>query len=223
MKIEDYGFIGDTSTAALVSRDGSIDWFCTPRFDSPACFAALLGDAENGCWRIAAANRASVQRRYRDGTLILETEHRNNEGAARVIDFMPSRNSHPSIIRMVEGISGKIAMRMELIIRFDYGSMVPWVRRKDGALEAIAGPDALVLRTPVETRGENLTTISEFTVSEGETIPFVLTWHPSYKRSCLPHWIRRHRSRQPSNFGGGGRNVATAKWPTSGRMPSHDP
>ncbi len=181
MKIEDYGFIGDTCTAALVSRNGSIDWFCAPRFDSPACFAAMLGEAENGCWRLAPANAATLERRYRDGTLILETEHRNSEGCARVIDFMPTRDTHPSIIRMVEGVAGKIAMRMELIIRFDYGSMVPWVRRRDGALEAIAGPDALVLRTPVQTRGENFTTIAEFTVSEGELIPFVLTWHPSFE------------------------------------------
>jgi GH15 family glucan-1,4-alpha-glucosidase len=182
MKIEDYGFLSDTQTAALVGRDGSLDWLCFPRFDSGACFAALLGDRKNGRWLFAPTEKITgTRRRYSDGTLILETEIETENGAVRLIDFMPPRGENPDIIRIIEGVRGEVALKMELIIRFDYGRIVPWVRQRDGALEAIAGPDALVLRTPIETRGEDLTTVAEFTVSEGDRIPFVLTWYASHK------------------------------------------
>ena len=182
-KIEDYAFLSDTQTGALVSRDGCVDWLCFPRFDSPACFASLLGEKENGHWRFFPDEEVTaVRRRYRGETLILETEIETQNGAVRLIDFMPPRGENPDIIRIVEGLRGKVSMQMELIIRFDYGHIVPWVRRRkrfDG-LEAIAGPDALILRTPVETRGKDLTTVAEFTVAKGDRIPFVLTWFASH-------------------------------------------
>ena len=181
-KIEDYGFLSDTQTAALVSRDGCIDWLCFPRFDSAACFASLLGNAENGRWHFKPTSElTATRRRYRGDTLILETELETAEGVVRLIDFMPPRGYAPDIIRIVEGVRGTVTLRMELIIRFDYGSLVPWVRKRDGALEAIAGPDAIVLRTPVSTHGENLTTVAEFAVKAGERVPFVLTWFPSHE------------------------------------------
>jgi GH15 family glucan-1,4-alpha-glucosidase len=181
MKIEDYGFIGDTQTAALVGRNGSIDWLCFPRFDSAACFAALLGTRENGRWQIApAAGVVATTRRYRDDSLIIETDFCTDTGSVRVIDFMPPRGTEPDVVRIVEGLEGEVCMRMELFIRFDYGSIVPWVRKRNGCLEAIAGPDALVLRTPVAHRGENLHTVADFTVKAGERVPFVLTWFPSH-------------------------------------------
>jgi GH15 family glucan-1,4-alpha-glucosidase len=182
MKIEDYAVIGDTETTALVGRDGSIDWLCLPRFDSAACFAALLGTADHGRWRLAPADPepARTTRRYRPGTLVLETELTTRDGVVRLIDCMPVRGEHPDIVRIVEGVSGRIPMRMDLVIRFDYGRAVPWVRRTAGGLQAIAGPDALELRTPVATRGEGLTTVAEFTVGPGDRVPFVLTWHPSH-------------------------------------------
>ncbi|HEX4640294.1 MAG TPA: glycoside hydrolase family 15 protein [Chthoniobacterales bacterium] len=183
MKIEDYAFLSDTQTAALVGRNGSIDWLCFPRFDSGACFAALLGDRENGRWIFIPTEEITVtRRRYSDGTLILETEIETKSGAIRLIDFMPPRGENPDIVRIVEGVRGEVALKMELIIRFDYGRVVPWVRKHDGGLEAIAGPDALILRTPIETRGEDLTTVAEFTVREGDRIPFVLTWFASHKK-----------------------------------------
>jgi GH15 family glucan-1,4-alpha-glucosidase len=182
-KIEDYAFLSDTQTAALVGRDGSIDWLCFPRFDSGACFAALLGDRKNGRWIfIPTEEITATRRRYSDGTLILETEIETKSGAIRLIDFMPPRGENPDIVRVVEGVRGKVALKMELIIRFDYGRIVPWVRKHDGGLEAIAGPDALILRTPIETRGEDLTTVAEFTVAKGDRIPFVLTWYASHKK-----------------------------------------
>jgi GH15 family glucan-1,4-alpha-glucosidase len=187
MKIEDYAFLSDTQTAALVGRDGSVDWLCFPRFDSGACFAALLGDRKNGHWAFTPKEKiTATRRRYSDGTLILETEIETASGAIRLIDFMPPRGENPDIIRIVEGIRGEVEMAMELVIRFDYGRIVPWVRKRDGALEAIAGPDGLVLRTPVKTRGEDLTTVAEFTVREGERIPFVLTWFASHKEQPRP-------------------------------------
>ena len=156
-KIEDYGFLSDTQTGALVSRDGCVDWLCFPRFDSPACFASLLGEKENGHWRFFPDEEVTAVRRcYRGETLILETELETKNGAVRLIDFMPPRGENPDIIRIIEGLRGKVSMQMELIIRFDYGHIVPWVRlrkRSDG-LEAVAGPDALILRTPVETSRE---------------------------------------------------------------------
>ncbi|HZC29225.1 MAG TPA: glycoside hydrolase family 15 protein, partial [Gaiellaceae bacterium] len=182
MRIEDYALIGDLQAAALVSRLGSIDWLCFPRFDSGACFAALLGHAENGRWAIEPnAPAQSVTRRYRGQTLILETEWTTSTGAARVIDFMPPRGTAPDVVRIVEGIRGRVEMRTELVIRFDYGSIVPWVRRADGqARIAIGGPDALVLRTPATIRGEDMWTIGEFVVEARERVPFTLTWFASH-------------------------------------------
>jgi len=181
MKIEDYAFLSDTQTGALVSRDGCVDWLCFPRFDSGACFAALLGDGKNGRWRFfPAGDVTATRRRYRGDTLILETEIETAEGAVRLIDFMPPRGKNPDIVRIIEGLRGKVRMKMELIIRFDYGHIIPWVRKKHGGLEAIAGPDALILRTPIETRGEDLTTVAEFDVAQGDRVPFVLTWFASH-------------------------------------------
>jgi GH15 family glucan-1,4-alpha-glucosidase len=182
MLIEDYALLGDLQTAALVGRDGSIDWACFPRFDSGACFAALLGGREHGRWLVAPESEVTrSMRRYRDDTLILESVLHTGTGSVRLIDFMPPRGNTPDIVRIVEGLSGTVAMRSELIIRFDFGKIVPWVRRVDHARVAVAGPDALCFRTPVEVRGENMTTVSEFTVHEGERIPFVLTWYPSHE------------------------------------------
>ncbi len=181
-RIEDYGLIGDCGTAALVSRDGSIDWLCWPRFDSAACFAALLGDAENGRWRIAPADDdPRITRRYRPNTLILETSFVTADGEVVLIDFMPLRERASQLVRLVVGKRGTVSMRTELIIRFDYGASVPWVKRTDGGdLLAISGPDMLVLRTPTELRGEGLTTVGDFAVSAGQTIPFVLAHAPSH-------------------------------------------
>jgi GH15 family glucan-1,4-alpha-glucosidase len=179
-RIEDYALIGDCQTAALVGLNGSIDWLCLPRFDSAACFAALLGTRDNGRWLIAPRVEViAVRRKYRDDTLVLETEFETADGVAAVIDFMPSRDQDPNLVRIVEGRKGKVRMRSELIIRFDYGSIVPWVRRNDCGISAIAGPDAVTLLTPVPLRGENLSTISEFTVEAGEHVPFSMSWHPS--------------------------------------------
>jgi GH15 family glucan-1,4-alpha-glucosidase len=179
-RIEDYGLIGDLQTAALVGRDGSIDWACFPRFDSAACFAALLGTSEHGRWIVAPRGDAwGTGRRYRARTLILETEWETEEGAVRVIDFMPPRDKAPDIVRIVEGVRGSVEMSSELVVRFDYGSIVPWVRRIEGWHIAVAGPDALCFRTPVHNRGENMRTIGDFTVEDGQRVPFVLTWYPS--------------------------------------------
>jgi GH15 family glucan-1,4-alpha-glucosidase len=181
-RIEDYALLGDCETAALVSRDGSVDWLCWPRFDSGACFAALLGAPEHGRWRIAPADAsARIRRRYRENTLILETEFDAADGAVTLIDFMPLRGFNSDLVRMVIGRRGRVTMNMELIIRFDYGSTVPWVTRlNDGSLRAIAGPDMLTLRTDVPLRGEGLTTVGEFAVGAGETATFVLTYAPSH-------------------------------------------
>jgi GH15 family glucan-1,4-alpha-glucosidase len=180
-RIEDYALIGDCETAALVARDGSIDWMCVPRFDSPACFAALLGTPENGRWLLAPSGGVrEVRRRYRTGTLVLETDYDTGDGAVTIVDCMPIRDARVDVVRVVMGRRGRVPIRTELIIRFDYGSTVPFVRRLDGGLAAIAGPDALVLRTPVEVRGEDFKSVAEFAVSEGECTPFVLTWYPSH-------------------------------------------
>src|SRR5436190_5023675 len=180
-RIEDYGLIGDLQTAALVGRDGSIDWACFPRFDSGACFAALLGTTDQGRWLIAPRGDAwSVDRRYREGTLILETDWETDAGRVRVIDFMPPRGKAPDIVRIVEGLEGEVEMDAELVIRFDYGSTLPWVRRIDGGTRvAIAGPDALCFRSDAEHRGENMRTLGEFTVRQGDRVAFTLTWYPS--------------------------------------------
>jgi GH15 family glucan-1,4-alpha-glucosidase len=181
-RIEDYGLIGDCETAALVGRDGSIDWLCWPAFDSEACFAALLGTRENGRWLLAPADDIThTSRRYWDNTLIMETRFETANGIVTVIDFMPPRGNASDIVRLVRGISGKVKLRMELVIRFGFGADIPWVKRtEDGALLAICGPDMTVLRTPVETRGKDMTTVAEFEVGEGEAIPFVLTYGPSH-------------------------------------------
>jgi GH15 family glucan-1,4-alpha-glucosidase len=182
-RIEDYALIGDLQTAALVSRAGSIDWCCFPRFDSGACFAALLGGPENGRWLLApTAPVVQTSRRYRNDTLILESVFVTADGAVRAIDFMPPRGQAPDIVRILEGLHGRVPMRSELAIRFDYGRVVPWVRRLDGDVRvAVAGPDALSFRAPVEAHGEGMTTVSEFAVEAGERIPFVLTWFPSHE------------------------------------------
>jgi GH15 family glucan-1,4-alpha-glucosidase len=180
--IEDYALLSDLQTAALVCRDGSIDWACFPRFDSAACFAALLGEREHGRWLLAPqAEIRRCTRRYRSDTLILESVVETAEGAIRIIDFMPPRGRAPDIVRIVEGLRDTVAMRSELVIRFDFGNVVPWVRRVEDCLVAVAGPDALAFRTPVEHRGEDLTTVAEFELREGERIPFVLTWYPSHE------------------------------------------
>jgi GH15 family glucan-1,4-alpha-glucosidase len=187
-RIEDYALIGDLQTAALVSRDGSVDWCCFPRFDSGACFAALLGTPEHGRWLLAPSSPVKKSsRRYRSDTLILESIFETDEGTVRAIDFMPPRGEAPDIVRIVEGLDGNVPMRSELVIRFDYGKVVPWVRRVDKARVAIAGPDALCFRTPVKVRGENMRTVSEFKLAAGERVPFVLTWFPSHQE--LPEEI----------------------------------
>jgi GH15 family glucan-1,4-alpha-glucosidase len=180
-RIEDYALIGDCRTAALVGNDGSIDWLCWPRFDSDACFAALLGSREHGRWLIAPRDKARVTRRYRPNTLVLETHFETPDGAATLVDFMPHRCDQSTIVRYVIGTRGHVAMHTELILRFGYGAIVPWVTRVEtGALRAIAGPDMVVLHTPVHVRGKDMTTVGEFTISRGETIPFVLTYSPSH-------------------------------------------
>lgn len=181
-RIENYALIGDCRSAALVGRDGSIDWLCWPRFDSGACFAALLGSEGHGRWIVGPATPAPcTRRRYRDKALVLETDFETGDGAATVIDFMSVGAKHPNLIRIVVGRAGRIAMRSELIIRFDYGSVLPWVnRRDDGTVCAVAGPDMLVLRTSAPVRGENFKTLSEFTVCAGETIAFSLSYAPSH-------------------------------------------
>jgi GH15 family glucan-1,4-alpha-glucosidase len=180
--IEDYGLIGDCETAALVGRDGSIDWLCWPAFDSEACFSALLGTPKNGRWLIAPSEDVTkTSRRYWDDTLILETRFETAGGAVTVIDFMPPRGSASDIVRLIRGVRGRVKLRMELIIRFGFGMDIPWVRRtEDGALLAICGQDMTVLRTPIKTRGEDMKTVAEFEVGEGDSVPFVLTYGPSH-------------------------------------------
>ncbi|MCW2238545.1 glycoside hydrolase family 15 protein [Azospirillum canadense] len=181
-RIEDYALLGDCETAALVSRDGSIDWLCWPRFDSDACFAALLGTPDHGRWQLRPCDaNARPVRRYRGDSLILETDYETADGAVTVVDFMPPRGQASDIVRIVRGRRGRVPMRMEMTIRFDYGCTVPWVSRiGPQTLRAIAGPDMVTLRTPVLFRGEGLCTVSDFTVGEGESVPFVLTYSPSH-------------------------------------------
>jgi GH15 family glucan-1,4-alpha-glucosidase len=187
LRIEDYALIGDTQTAALAGRDGSIDWLCFPRFDSGACFAALLGSDANGRWLIAPDGAIThTTRRYRGESLVLETEFHTASGAVRIVDCMPVRGAEPDLVRVVEGLRGEVAMRMELIVRFDYGAIVPWARRVGDGLRFIGGPDAVTLWSPVETHGEGLTTVARFDVAAGQAFPFVLAWHPSHLE---PHTI----------------------------------
>ncbi len=189
--IEDYALVGDGHTAALISRDGSVDWLCWPRFDSGACFAALLGTEENGRWLIApdCDRPTGTRRRYRGETLILETDFDTPEGAVTVIDFMPPGNGWSELVRIVVGRRGTVKMKMELVLRFDYGFSIPWVSRltHESGVKAIVGPDTVTLRTPVEVRGENMRTFAEFTVSEGERVPFSLTYSPSHLRIPPAH------------------------------------
>jgi GH15 family glucan-1,4-alpha-glucosidase len=181
--IEDYALIGDCRSAALVSRNGSIDWLCWPRFDSEACFAALLGGSDHGRWLVAPRDEARITRRYRPNTLILETSFETADGAVVLVDFMPFHGERSEIVRLVHGTRGRVRMHTELILRFGYGAIVPWVTRlESGVLRAIAGPDMVLLRTPVHLKGKNMTTVGEFTVMRGETIPLVL----SYARSHRP-------------------------------------
>ena len=179
-RIEDYAVIGDLQTAALVERGGSIDWLCFPRFDSGACFAALLGTEGHGRWLLAPEAGETSTRRYLHDTLVLETTWKTETGSARVLDFMPPRGEAPDVVRIVEGLEGSVRMRSELTVRFDYGRIIPWVRREGDARLIVAGPDALCFRTPAPTRGENMSTLSEFVVEEGERVPFVVTWYPSH-------------------------------------------
>ena len=217
MRIEDYALIGDCHSAALVGRDGSIDWLCWPRFDSPACFAALLGEERNGRWKIAPVGEIrSVKRAYREDTLVLETGFETAQGAVALIDFMPVRGQHCNLVRIVKGLRGRVPMEMQMILRFDYGASVPWVTRlQEGdeapyGVRAIAGPDMAVLRADVPVKGEDLTTVSRFEVGEGDSLAFVL----SHGASHLPpppaidpqhalrateefwtHWSRRCKAR----------------------------
>jgi GH15 family glucan-1,4-alpha-glucosidase len=179
--------IGDCHTAALVSKQGSIDWLCLPHFDSPACFAALLGSSENGHWSITPTDPVrSVRRRYREGTLILETEFETDKGSVTLTDFMTPRKEMPELVRLIVGTRGQVQLNLELVIRFDYGSVVPWVRRTDSGISAIAGPDMLSLRTEVPLRGENFKTVAAFTVNEGQKISFDLAWYPSHQNEPRP-------------------------------------
>ncbi len=181
MPIEDYALLGDLQTAALVGRDGSIDWLCLPAFDSPACFAALLGDAENGHWRIAPASGGSCHsRQYRDDSLVLDTVWRTPDGEVRVTDFMPPRGQAPDVVRIVEGVRGAVPMRSELRLRFDYGAILPWVRHTGSDFSALAGPDAVWLEAPVPLQGRDNATFADLTVRAGDRVGFVLTWQPSH-------------------------------------------
>ncbi|MGW5604528.1 glycoside hydrolase family 15 protein [Streptomyces sp. NPDC003753] len=183
-RIEDYALIGDEQTAALVGRDGSIDWLCLPRFDSPACFAKLLGTEEHGHWRIAPRGaRLCTRRAYRPDTLVLDSDWDTPDGTVRVTDFMPQRDRAPDVVRVIEGLAGRVTVHGELRLRFDYGSIVPWMRRSDGHRVAVAGPDSVWLRSepPVRTWGKDFATHSEFTVGKGDKVAFVLTWHPSHE------------------------------------------
>jgi GH15 family glucan-1,4-alpha-glucosidase len=175
--IEDYALIGDCETAALVGRNGSIDWLCWPHFSSAACFARLLGSEENGFWQLAPSETiVHTSRRYQKHTLILETTHETEHGVVQVLDFMPPRTRHSWLVRIVKGIRGEVAMRSELVLRFGYGAMVPWVTRTNLGIRAIAGPDTVELHTPVPLRGEDMRTTGEFTIHEGESVPFSLTY-----------------------------------------------
>jgi GH15 family glucan-1,4-alpha-glucosidase len=186
-RIEDYALIGDMQTAALVCRDGTADWLCLPRFDSHAVFAGLLGTEEHGYWRLGPAHPASVdppaadRRRYRGDSLVLESEWDTPRGTVRVIDFMPPRDGAPQLVRIVEGVSGRVPMRSNLRMRFSYGWVVPWVHKVDGRTVAVAGPDSVWLDTDTDTYGKHLTTYSDFTVRPGDRVAFTLSWQPSHR------------------------------------------
>ncbi|MER6502661.1 glycoside hydrolase family 15 protein [Streptomyces sp. NPDC001455] len=185
-RIEDYALIGDMQTAALVCRDGTVDWLCLPRFDSHAVFAGLLGTEEHGFWRLGPAWEdeeqppSAARRRYRGDSLVLESEWDTPRGTVKVTDFMPPRDGAPQVIRIVEGVSGRVPMRSELRMRFSYGRVTPWVHKIDGRTVAVAGPDSVWLDTSADTYGENLTTYSDFTVAPGDRIAFTISWQPSH-------------------------------------------
>ena len=202
MKIEDYAVIGDMHTAALVGANGSIDWLCLPKFGSDACFAALLGIPDNGHWRIAPSDeKATMRRAYLENTLVLETEYTTASGTAKVIDFMPVNRREREVVRIVEGVSGEVAMAMRLVIRFDYGKTVPWVRQLgDEGLIAVAGPNALTLRTRVKIKGEDLSTVAEFTVRAGERQAFSLSWHLSHLKLSPPESDERTALAETAEF-----------------------
>jgi GH15 family glucan-1,4-alpha-glucosidase len=193
-RIEDYALLGDLQTASLVGRTGSVDWLTFPRFDSSTCFASLLGGREHGRWLIAPIGGGPASdRRYRKDTLILESAWQVDGGRVRVIDFMPPRQTKPDIVRIVEGLEGTVRMRTELVIRFDYGSVIPWVMRIDShSLLALGGPDGLLLRTPIELHPDDKTHVADFTVRAGERVPFVLTWFPSHEE--LPETVDAERA-----------------------------
>lgn len=185
--IEDYALLRDTHTAALVNNEGSIDWLCLPRFDSAACFAALFGNEEDGRWQIAPYGQVrATRRRYRGDTLVLETDFDTAEGSIRLVDFMPPRDTAPDVVRLVEGVRGRVRMRMDLRVRFDYGRIRPLLHHIDGAHAVIAGPDSVWLRTPIEMRHEGSAVQADFVVTAGELLPFVLTWHPSEQAAPAP-------------------------------------
>ena len=187
LPIEDYALIGNLRTAALVGRDGSIDWLCVPRFDDAACFCALLGTPEHGRCLLAPARPVRrTTRRYRDQSLILETEFVTATGSVRVVDFMPTWGDRTDVVRIVEGLRGRVAMRMELVLRFGYGGVIPWVRRATAHCSPPAGPHSAEVRSAVDTHGEDFRTVAEFTVASGQRMPFVITFFPSYEPRPLP-------------------------------------
>ena len=189
-RIEDYAMIGDLHTAAIVGVDGSMDWLCLPDFDSPSCFARLLGDESHGFWRLAPAGGPSsvvaTRRRYRHDSLVLETEFDTATGTVRITECMPVNGSHPHVVRLVEGISGTVDMRMDLTLRFDYGDAVPWVTSSDGLVRLTAGPDAVALWHMVDPIGQGLSTVADFTVTQNQRYPFTLVWHPSHEEPPAP-------------------------------------
>ena len=228
LRIEDYALIGDCETAALVGCDGSVDWLCWPRFDSDACFTALLGAPEHGRWLIApAASNAHTSRQYRGDTLILETRFETVEGAALLQDFMLSRQGSSALVRLVRGERGRLTMRTELVIRFGYGALVPWVQQQpDGSWRAVAGPDQVVLRTPTALRYEELKLVGEFAVTAGEVVPFTLRYAPSHLAASAPleaetvlaeteqfwsEWANRARIEKGEHFDAVMRSLLTLK------------
>jgi GH15 family glucan-1,4-alpha-glucosidase len=190
LPIEDYAVIGDLHTAAIVGNDGSIDWLCLPHFDSPSCFTRLLGNDEHGFWQLAPAGGASaivaVRRSYRHDSLVLETEFDTDGGTVRVTDCMPLRDTHPHVVRLVEGLRGTVDMHMGLTLRFDYGEVLPWVESTERLLRMTAGPDAVALWHQVETIGQDMHTVADFTVKEGQRFPFTLIWYPSHEQPPPP-------------------------------------
>ena len=210
-RIEDYAIIGDCETAALVEREGSIDWLCLPRFNSDACFARLLGNESNGHWILTPSHPGSAERRYRPGTLILETDFTTDKGRVRVIDFMPVNVDGSRIVRIVEGVEGEVEMRAELVVRFDYGITVPWVSRvEDGAISLVAGAHMLLLRTAVPLRGKSMKTVGSFSVRRGQRVPL---YCPIKLRICRRPLLQipTFFCRKPNYFGASGRVAAISQ------------